>query len=64
MRIEAGTDTPEIVPMWVEMGEALGGLHVYFAPMRASLVATENLFDVAEIFFVLHTTIHRHGDIG
>ena len=64
LRIKGGADTPEIVPMRVELGEAFGGLRVHLAPMRTSLVATENLFDMAKIFFVLHTAIYRYRDIG
>src|SRR6266851_464211 len=62
--VEGGPDTPEIVPARVERGKMLRVLCVHLAPVRPSLVAPEDLFDMAEVWFILHTPVHMYCEIS
>src|SRR5215831_3730913 len=37
---------------------------MHLAPVRSSLVAQEDLFDMAEVWFILHTPVHMHREIS
>ena len=62
--IEGSPNAPEIVPTRVELGQISGAACVYLAPVRSSLVAFEDFFDMPEIGFIRHAAVHVYGDIG
>jgi len=62
--VERGADAPEIVPVGIERGQFLRRACVQLAPVRAALVAFEDLFDVGKIGLIGHTPVHMHGDVG
>src|SRR5713226_6829884 len=63
LRVEFGPDTLEVLPARIVCAEFRGGSRVHLAPVRASLIAFEDLFDAVEIRLVGHAPVHMHGDI-
>ena len=62
--IERGPDALEVMPARIERAQLCGSSCVHLAPVWATLVAFEDLFDVLEIRSIGHSPVHMHGDIS